>query len=73
MGSIGCCLVSVEEDSGTDEPDVLFCRTSSFLIMISLSLQLGMLAYSLGLKDEAAFLYHLIVDLESIQNRIVAV
>jgi hypothetical protein len=32
-----------------------------------------MLPYSLGLKEEAAILDHLVVGLESIQNRVVAV
>lgn len=37
------------------------------------SLQLRMLAYRLGLEDEATFLDHLVVELESIQNWVVAI
>jgi hypothetical protein len=44
----------------------------SFSFMTA-SLQLRMLAYSLGLKDEAAFLDHLVIELESIQYRVVIV
>ena len=67
-GSIGCWSARVGGRSGTGWTNESLCRVFSFLFMRPPSLQLGMLAYSLGLKDETAFVDNLIIELESIQD-----
>jgi hypothetical protein len=47
----------------TDDSDVPCCRISSFLLMTYCILQLKMLAYGLGPKDEAAFVDNFIIEL----------
>ena len=72
-GSIGRWSACVGGRSGTGWTNDSLCRVFSFLFMRPPSLQLGMLPYSLGLEDEAAFVDDFVVELESIENREVTV
>ena len=67
-GSIGCWSACVGGRSGTGWTNESLCRVFSFLFMRPQSLQLGMLPYSLGLEDEAAFVDDFVIQLESIQD-----
>ena len=67
-GPIGSWRAYLGGRSGTGWTNESLCRVFSFLFMRPPSLQLGMLPYSLGLEDEAAFVDDFFIELESIQD-----
>jgi hypothetical protein len=64
-----------DSDAGGDNfsDDELDGSSCCISFISSPSLQFWMLAYGLGLEDEAAFLNYLVVEPQSIQNRVEAI